>query len=151
MKILQRKATPGFTIIELMIVLVIVGILLALAYPSFMNYTRKAKRGEAQQALMNWSINQEIFRSNNPAYAPDTSIVLPKPIHQDGLYAFEAHGAMGTEASCTGGSGDPGAAAYWLDATAQGDQANDVARNGDSCATLCLSSSGVKQPAACWD
>ena len=150
MKTLQRKKILGFTIIELMIVLVIVGILLAIAYPSYVNYTRKAKRGEAQQLLMNWSINQEIWRSNNTPYAPDTNTNLT-PTHQDGLYAFSAHGAMTTPASCTGGSGVPSATLYWLDAVAAGDQVNDVARNGDSCATLCMSSAGVKAPANCWD
>jgi type IV pilus assembly protein PilE len=51
MKTLHKKQFPGFTVIELMIVVVIVAILLAIAYPSFVNYVRKAKRGEAQQLL----------------------------------------------------------------------------------------------------
>ena len=152
MKTLQRKRIFGFTIIELMIVLVIVAILLAIAYPSYVKYVRKSKRGEAQQLLMNWSVNQEIWRSNNPLYAPDTSTALVKPTHQDGLYLFSAYGAMGTEATCAGGTGDPTATTYWLQAVAQGDQANDVARDGDpSCATLCLGSNGAKQPAECWE
>jgi len=151
MMTLQRKGILGFTVIELMIVVVIIATLMALAYPSYVNYARKAKRGEAQQLLMNWAINQEIFRSNNTTYAADSNLVLPKPTHQDGLYVFEAHETMGTEATCEGGADDPGVAAYWLDATAQGDQTNDTARNGDSCATLCLSSNGVKHPAICWD
>jgi type IV pilus assembly protein PilE len=150
MKTLHRKGIQGFTVIELMIALLIVGILLALAYPSYVGYTRKAKRGEAQQLLMNWAINQEIYRSNNSEYAPDTSLVLPKPTHQDGLYVFAAHATMVTEISCTGGTGNP-VTSYWLEATAQADQVNDTARDGGSCATLCLSSSGAKQPVACWD
>jgi len=60
MKTLDAKGKKGFTIIELMIVLVIVAILLAIAYPSYIKYVRKANRGDAQQLLMNWSINQEI-------------------------------------------------------------------------------------------
>ena len=39
----SRKKRSGFTIIELMIVLVIVALLVALAYPSYVNYVRKAK------------------------------------------------------------------------------------------------------------
>ena len=151
MKTMRRKGILGFTVIELMIVVLIVGTLVALAYPSYVNYARKAKRGEAQQLLMNWSINQEIFRSNNVAYAPDTSLVLPKPTHQDGLFVFEAHRTMGTEATCAGGANDPNGAGYWLEATAQNDQANDKARDGTTCATLCLSSSGIKQPTVCWE
>ena len=152
MKTLQRKGILGFTVIELMIVVVIIGILVALAYPSYVNYTRKAKRGEAQQLLMNWAINQEIFRSNNPAYAADNSLVLPKPVHQDGYYVFQTHGSKPEDTTtCTGQTGTPGSAAYLLYAIAQADQVNDVARNGDSCVTLCLSSAGVKHPAVCWE
>ena len=143
----------GFTVIELMIVVVIIAILVALAYPSYSNYARKAKRGEAQQLLMNWSINQEIFRSNNTPYAADDSAALPKPQHQDGLFLFSAHDAMGDPPVCPdGASGNPpSATTYWLLAEAQGDQANDEARSGQSCASLCLSSAGQKIPAECWE
>jgi type IV pilus assembly protein PilE len=159
MKTLHKKQFPGFTVIELMIVLVIVAILLAIAYPSYVNYTRKAKRGEAQQLLMNWSINQEIWRSNNPIYAPtgpNPCVITPTqpcltPTHQDGLYDFTARLTMGTPATCAGGAADPSNVAYWLEAAATGDQVNDVGRNGDSCATLCMSSAGEKEPAACWN
>ncbi len=150
MNTLRKKGSRGFTLLELMIAVVVVAVLLGLAYPSYVNYVRKAKRGEAQQLLMNWAINQEIFRSNNTAYAPDTSTALPKPVHQDGLYVFSAVGTMGTPATCAGSSGAPSATAYWLVAVAQGDQTNDTSR-GTSCATLCLSSAGPKQPANCWE
>ena len=151
MKQFQRKRILGFTIIELMIVLIIVAILLAIAYPNYIDYTRKAKRGEAQQMLLNWAINQEIFRSNNPSYAAAGNANLPAPTHTDGIYVFDAHGTMDTEASCGGAAGNPTATGYWLTAAAQGDQANDDARDGTSCATLCLNATGVKQPTACWE
>ena len=145
------KKNSGFTVIELMIVVVIVAILTALAYPSYTQYVRKSKRGEAQQLLMNWSINQEIWRSNRPAYAPTSSDLTPT--HPDELYDYFARGTMGTPATCAGAAGGPTNVAYWLLAVADGDgdQVNDVARNGASCATLCMSSAGVKEPAACWD
>jgi type IV pilus assembly protein PilE len=78
-----KKKRSGFTVIELMIVIMIVSILVALAYPSYIQYVRKAKRGEAQQLLLNWAINQEIWRSNNIAYT-DTLV----PAHDD--YTFVA-------------------------------------------------------------
>ena len=134
---------------ELMIVLMVLAILAGLAYPSYVDYARKARRGEAQQLLMNWAINQEIFRSSNPAYAPDTSTALPKPDHDN--YGFEAHQIMGAPASCQGGSGDPDAVQYWLQASASGDQLNDDARDGTSCANLCMAGSGQKEPAVCWE
>lgn len=127
------KRIAGFTIIELMIVLVIVAILLGLAYPSYINYVRKAKRGEAQQLLLNWSINQEIFRSNNPQYA--TVLQLPAPTHDN--YGFTLS--------------DLTATTYTLTATGTGDQVNDKAKDGVTTCTLTLNQNGVKLPAACWD
>ena len=74
----HRKKRSGFTIIELMIVIGIVALLVALAYPSYAQYVRKARRGEAQQLLLNWSINQEIWRSNNTEYATACSASWPQ-------------------------------------------------------------------------
>lgn len=118
---------------ELMIVIVIVAILVSLAYPSYIQYIRKAKRGEAQQLLMNWSINQEIFRSNNVQYATTTQ--LPQPGHDHYNFTLPARSAS----------------VYTLQATATEDQLNDVSRDGVSCATLTLNESGQKLPAVCWD
>ena len=52
----------GFTLIEVIIVVAIIAILVALALPSYSRYVRKANRGEAQQLLLNWANNQEIWR-----------------------------------------------------------------------------------------
>jgi type IV pilus assembly protein PilE len=124
----------GMTMMELMIVLVIVGILVALAYPSYTNYVRKAKRGEAQQLLLNWSVNQEIFRSNNSAYAPANSAALPAPTHP--IYGFTA---------------TTSATAYTLTATATGDQLNDKLKDGTTvCSPMTLNNLGAKTPAGCW-
>lgn len=50
----RNEQDPGFTVIELMIVLVVVAALVTLAYPSYVDYVPKARRGEALQLLMNW-------------------------------------------------------------------------------------------------
>ena len=126
------RGWKGFTIMELMIVLVVVAILVALAYPSYTQYVRKAKRGEAQQLLMNWSVNQEIFRSNNPQYADEDDI--PPPEHA--AYDFEV--------------GDLSASTFTLTATAKGDQVNDV-EHGDSCTDLTINQNGQKGAnITCW-
>lgn len=150
-----RKTAPigrgmsGMTMIELMIVLVVIAILVALAYPSYIDYVRKARRGEAQQLLLNWAINEEIFRSNNTTYADDDNANLPKPDHD--YYTFLAWSGPSTDDACGAGAGSPTATTYLLRAVASGDQANDETRDGTSCASLCLDSGGQKTPAACWD
>jgi type IV pilus assembly protein PilE len=126
----------GFTVIELMIVLVIVALLVALAYPSYIQYVRKSKRGEAQQLLLNWSINQEIYRSNNISYAGKDD--LPEPTMDPATYTFDT-------------VGDPDATTYVLQADANGDQENDTARDGTDCGVLTLNQNGVKNPPSCWD
>lgn len=136
MKTLQRKRNFGFTVIELMIVVMIVAILVAIAYPSYIKYVRKANRGDAQQLLMNWAVNQEIWRSNNPSYAGDGDIAVPTT----DLYTFTVT--------------DNTATTYTLTATAidGSDQEKDESRDGtQSCASLTLDQSGVKLPALCWE
>ena len=139
MNIKFSKRNKGFTIIELMIVLVIVAILLAIAYPSYVQYVRKANRGDAQQLLMNWAVNQEIWRSNNTSY---NEIVDPNadgymiPKMEDRKYSF----TVAADAT-----------SYTLAATASGDQLKDKARDGTPCGTLTINQNGVKEPAACWE
>lgn len=48
----MRKHSQGFSIIELMIVIVIVGIIATIAIPSYESYMTKARRAEAHAALM---------------------------------------------------------------------------------------------------
>ena len=134
MKTRNLKKKQGFTIIELMIVLVIVAILLALAYPSYVDYVRKGKRGDAQQALMNWAVNQEIWRSNHTTYATTAQLAAANLDY----YNLSTNGT-------------PNATTYTLQAVAQGDQAKDKARDGTSCTTLTINQSGVKTPAECWE
>ena len=138
MKTLQRKRILGFTIIELMIVVMIVAILLAIAYPSYVQYVRKAKRGDAQQLLMNWSINQEIWRSNNPNYAEDLAAPngIPLPTHDK--YNF----TLGTP-------DPPTATEYTLTATATGNQALDK-QGGVTCTPMTLDQANTKDPPECW-
>lgn len=71
----KRSNMKGFTLIELMIVVVIVGILAAVAMPSYRNYIVRAARVEAQTELLELaSLQEKIFlNSNNYAFSVTTA------------------------------------------------------------------------------
>ena len=66
----------GFTLIELMIVVAIVAVLVAIAWPSFTNAVNKSRRSDAMSALAQIMQAQERWRANNPSYQ-DTLANLP--------------------------------------------------------------------------
>ena len=133
--------SKGFTLIELMIVVGIVAILVALALPSYSQYIRKANRGEAQQLLLNYANNQEIWRANDSDYA--TSVELTPPTHDK--YTFYRRVAGTTCAN----DNTLSATGYSLVACPIGDQANDK-QYGTACTGLALDQSNGKLPADCW-
>lgn len=61
----------GITLIELMIVVVIIGIMGVIAYPSYREFTARAKRNEAKAALLQIATNQERFYLQNNSYTCD--------------------------------------------------------------------------------
>jgi type IV pilus assembly protein PilE len=67
----SRHRMQGITLIELMIVVVIVSILAAVAYPNYQEFTARAKRNEARAALLRLATNQERFYLNNNTFTQD--------------------------------------------------------------------------------
>jgi type IV pilus assembly protein PilE len=61
------RSSRGFTLIELMVVVVIASILLSIAVPSYMSQVRQSRRTEAKTALLDLAGREERFLSTNPA------------------------------------------------------------------------------------
>lgn len=74
---LSHKSEAGFTLVELMIVVAIVGILAAIAYPSYIDSVRKGRRAEGRAAIANLLQQQERFFTQNNRYQDFASNAVP--------------------------------------------------------------------------
>ena len=118
----QPRHNQGFSLIELLIALAIVGILASIAYPSYQNHMLKSNRTDGQNALLEILAKQQNFFSRNMTYTTDLAGDLNYPadpvIAPDGLYSIAA-------ATCNAPFSNNLANCVQLTATAQGRQAPD--------------------------
>jgi type IV pilus assembly protein PilA len=65
----RKQDDKGFTLVELLVVIIIIGILAAIALPNFLNQGAKAKQTEAKQNVGLINRTQTAFRTENPTFA----------------------------------------------------------------------------------
>jgi prepilin-type N-terminal cleavage/methylation domain-containing protein len=73
----KKKKQGGFTLIELMIVVAIIGILAAVAIPAFMDYMKKSKKTEAALQLNKIGKNSKTYYITNATFVPLAGAALP--------------------------------------------------------------------------
>jgi type IV pilus assembly protein PilE len=64
----MKRSNSGFTLIEMIIVVVIIGILASVAYPGYQEYMKRGQRSEGQALLNEAASRQERYFSQNNAY-----------------------------------------------------------------------------------
>ena len=104
---LSRHA--GFTLIELMIVVALVGVLASVAYPSYREYVNKSRRAEARVALMETLQQQERYMSQHNTYlafsenpAQDTGVPFRRYSGESASSAAFRIGAESATGACAG-------------------------------------------------
>lgn len=144
----------GFSLIELMIVVVILAVLAAIAVPNYQEYLLRSGRSEGQAKLLEVMQMQERFYSQNQTYTTNLGAGAGglgyTGVAANAAAPSEDRRYLITAAVCA--AGIPIAACVLLRAAPQGSQAADA-----TCSTLTINSRGVKgivggtgTAATCW-
>jgi len=121
----------GFTLIELMVVIVVLSIIMAIAVPTYTDYVLRARRADAREVLSDLATRQEQFFLDNKAYTIDVNDLGRSASSVNNYYNI----AIPVFTSTT----------YTLQATAVGTQIKDTA-----CPALTLNQAGIRSPLTCW-
>ena len=126
----KNKLNSGYTLVELMIVVTIVAVLGAIAYPNYIEHVQKSKRADAKDTLLSMAARQERWFLQNQRYSGDIDSL-------GGNLSPEEYYTMSVATTdCDGGDGT---ACFTITATARDTQANDL-----DCARFTLDNYGRK-------
>ena len=127
------KKSRGFTLIEVLIVVAIIGILASVIYPSYNDFVLSSNRTEAQRELLRLANLQEQLFVDQRAYTADmTDLGADADPYLVPNYSID---------------GVVNARTFTLTATAVGKQLSDI-----NCLTLTINEVGLKTPVAnCWE
>ena len=71
----NKKGEKGFTLVELLVVIIIIGILAAIALPNILNQASKAKQSESKQNVALVNKTQNSYRAENSAFAASFNVL----------------------------------------------------------------------------
>jgi type IV pilus assembly protein PilE len=132
---IQKNRQIGFTLIELLIVAAIIGILGAVAYPSYTDFVIRSNRTEGQRELVRLANLQEQLYVDSRAYTADmTKLGLSTDPYITVGQFYSIDGAVAGET-------------FTLTATAKNSQLKDT-----NCLTMTITDTGKKTPLSnCWE
>ena len=142
-----RTRAAGFTLIEVMIVVAIIGILAAIALPNYKNYIRRGQQPEAFNALSDYRTKMEQYYQDNRNYG-STGTVCADNTTANSWNGFAPAGAKYFTFTCATSNTQQ---AYTITATGSGGQVKTdvyaIDQNGNRTTT---SFKGATVTAACW-
>jgi type IV pilus assembly protein PilE len=134
----------GFTLVELLIVIVIIGLLMAYALPSYKRQVIFAKRTDAHNSIMKIASAQERNYATYNQYAATINSGATPNSGDLGLAGVAFMTSVDYNFTMDNTNG------YTITATAVGSSQIDDDFGGNDCTTLTLDSLGQKLPLPCW-
>lgn len=139
---MTRHKTTGFTLIELMIVVAVIGLLAAIALPSYSSYVARAKRAEVRAEILKAEGWLERFYTENNRFSSGTALTdttVPAAFSSR-FGSVPASGGANYTISLTVANNPP---SYTITATRAGSMANDSCGNYTKTNTGSLTASGT--------